>query len=294
MSITVGATSTYPFPTMPFPLTGEGFIDSQANIVPHNGTLVDNIVMPTVFGLGSTGQIHGRLGEVAVWSADSTDIRAGSDGFMAVQMCHYDNVNDRLYMWALDISVVRSYVGYITLETGIVTAVGSGVFLPQAPYDDWQVLSGFSVQRPAPDSGDFLLRNKNVRLRVNSETGVGTGIFDTEWTTEGKLAGSYITQDGLISLHKFQVDGEAAYIEFSRSVDSETTTRGDTVQVAIPSPLVAAEFSSVPIINALPWGDTVKLLGEGSAATGSAIIRTFNRAEFDTWLLAIAKFGGLA
>ena len=57
--------------------------------------------------------------------------------------------------------------------------------------------------------------------------------------------------------------------------------------------MTASVNNTDPNVGVVPWGDKVKLLAGSEDNATSTILRTFDRAEFDAWLLEIAYFGGL-
>lgn len=276
--------SPWSFPRMPFPLNGDGYVSFNGNIIPHNGTLVDNIDIPIAFSTSSTGDIIGKLGTATVWTVNATDVNAAADGFLGVHSFWYDNVNDRMYVFAVDTGTTPDtyYTKYITVETGAITDVGSVQVAtdPASP----TTASNLTISRAAVDSGNFTL-TFNERTIVLSESD-GSEVSNDASTnrTEAALIGSYASLDGTIHFNSIicgTTDNSSMLI----------TRSGNSGRLPMPS--VMFQNSSTTTLRAIAWGDKVKFIDSGGAA-GKYLVRTFLRTEFDAWLSLVCDFGGVA
>lgn len=285
MTIAVGGGSAaYPFPQMPRPLNGEGFLHSDANIIPHNGTLIDNVELPTSFALSSSGEIRGWLGETMIWSVVATDWDATCDGFIGQQAIWYDHLNDRVYVWALDSGIGRFFGGYVTLETGAVTLLAA--FTPASVPTNATISGAVGISRAVVSSGDFVLWFLDRKMTINDSGGLLSDVTAAN-TSETRRIGSYVTFDTpLVHLNIFQYDDAGNNFV-------ELTVGANSVRVPIPLPLTANATNPAFFTNVVPWGDKVKLLGGNSFTSDTSILRTFDRAQFDFWVHSIARFGGL-
>lgn len=279
-----GAGGAYPFPTLPTPLTNDGYESGVSNRVPHNGTLVDNIQMPSTATASGTGAIVGLLADVTVWTVNPTDINAACDYFLCIQTPWYDSVNDRLYVFALDAATTPDtlYTAYITLETGAVTNVGN-VQLGTQP-TSVTTNGKCNISRAAIDSGNFTLKFSDRTVVINESTGAEvSNVAATNISDSTVDPGTYTSLDGSVLLD---------WVTENTGSTSGTVTLtkdGKTVYVPHPSPLVAVFGATF-----LPWGDKVKALRDVNTGTGNGTLRTFNRAQFDLWLDDVAKLGGIA
>jgi len=277
-----GGVSPFPFPQIPTPLVDDGYIYATANRIPHNGTLVDNIKCPTgFFSATSTGAWEGYLGTTLVWTVEAVDINAACTGFLAIQACWYDSVNDRLYVFGLDTTTTPDtiYTAYITLETGAVTNVGDVQLTTD--FTSPTTIASVNVWRPAIDSGNFTLVSSSNTVVINESTGAEVSNV-TGTTTFAGFPGHYTT-----------LDGTARIQEILQGPDSSSgrvyiTKSGQTAAISCPMPL----FANIDA-NPLPWGDKVKING-GMSTAAIGILRTFNRSQFDAWLQEVARFGGIS
>jgi hypothetical protein len=278
MTIKVGGGgSPYPFPEMPEPLQDEGRAFVASNIIPHKGTLIDNIVMPSAFGTGATGDMSGRLNTSVVWTVNATDINAACDGFLCVNAHFYDSVNDRLYVFGVDTATTPDtiYTAYITLETGAITNVGSAT-LSTDP-GTRSTAEQCAVGRPSVSSGNFSLYFSDRTIVINESTGAEVS-NDASVNVEGSApVGHYVSADGTLLGFRLITSSNATYV--SRG--------GRTAYIPTPQPYITTSQAV-----ALPWGDKVKVFSNSTATV--VTLRTFNRAEFDAMLSAMADFGGLA
>ena len=279
------------FPTLPAPLKDEGFIVSVGKVIPHKGTLIDNIQLPTTFGNGAAdGAIVGLLGDTTVWTVDSADLDGTADGFLSLASAlWYDDINDRLYMFGINIGATPDaiHTGYITLETGATTDIGdtSGI---TGDVDDHTAISSWAVSRTSIDSGDFTLKHADRTLVIDESN--GSLVSDTTESNISSRAntniGSYTTLDGTVICKGItQVSsGGAGYVIIARG--------GQQAFVPIPASDTITN-STASVATPLNWGDKVKFRSP-TTGNSSAILRTFDRVEFDAWLQLVADYGGLA
>lgn len=274
----------FPFPPMPTPLTDEGRVFSSGNIIPHKGTLIDNINMPTAFSTTSTGDIVGKLNTSTIWTVNATDINAACDGWVNIYTQWYDSVNDRLYVFAVDIGTSPDtiFTAYITLETGSVTNVGDVQLGTDPSVINLQFRS--AVGRTAIDSGNFTLTFDDRTIVINESTGAEVSNDASINVSNNLNIGSYNTLDGTIFLGKFN------FVVDDKS--SVTLTKG-AKSILVPAPQVTIADPLSLDVFALAWGDKVKIM-QNVTTSGRHILRTFLRSEFDAWLVEIHKFGGLA
>lgn len=286
MTIEVGAGgggSPYPFPTMPIPLKDEGFLSDTENVIPHKGTLIDNIELPTTFGVTATGDYEGRLGASVIWTVTGTDLNALVNGYVGVWSSWYDSVNDRLYIFGYDTSLTVVYTAYIVLETGALTNIGALTF--STTPSSVNVAGQISIHRPAIDSGNFTMFASDRTVVINESTGAEVSNVASTNVTGNTSVGTYVTLDGLILLDRYAHPSnfDAAYISLSRGGNS----------AFVPAPTVLFTNIGTSISHVIGWGDKVKTFEFGTG-TSTPILRTFLRSEFDDWITAIADFGGLA
>jgi len=284
-SIALGVTSKggspWSFPKIPFPLNGDGLVWKEGETFPHKGTLINSITTPYN---GNTQPYVGKLGTTTVWTVNVTDINAAADQWIGVYSNWYDDINDRLYVFAVDTATTPDtlYTAYITLETGAVTNVGN-VLLTTDPV--LPTTAGHcGVFRTAIDSGNFTLFFRDRTIVINESTGAEVSNIASTNTTESTQFGNYVTLDGTVSLFRI-INGSAnsSYVELTRSKNS--------VRVPMPEALLGNVTAAVIVVS--PWGDKVKLF-EGAGTANSPMLRTFLRSDFDSWLSAVADFGGLA
>lgn len=284
MTITVGAGggSAYPFPTMPTPVSDGGRVFIQGNRIPHKGTLIDNIYIPTAFVNTTNGTIVGRLNSSVIWSVDSADINASCDGFLGVFSYWYDDINDRLYVFGLDVGTTPDTVhtAYITLETGAVTGVGSD----QLSVDPTSLNTAgrCAVNRTNIDSGNFTLICQDRTIVINESTGVEVSNVASQNVGAITIVGALATSDGTTTLGTINYTADdKSYITINKG--------GNGVFISMPigmgNPVVASNF-------AIPWGSHVKVFGNATT-NGGAIQRTFLKTDMDDWIALLATFGGL-
>ena len=285
MTIKIGSAGGSPwrFPQLPEPLTGEGRVFNQGNIIPHGGTLIDNVELPTAFSTGATGDIVGNLNTSAVWTVNATDINAAADGFNSVASFWYDSTNDRLYVFALDTGTTPDtlYTAYITLETGAVTTIGNAQFGtdPTAASTEGRC----AVERGAIASGNFILHYADRDITINATTGAEVANVAAVNVSENGIIGNYVTLDGTIT---FSTIG-------AQSANSQVilTKGGQQARVSMPDSVIAGTDSATMRVS--NWGDKVKLYA-ATVSTNRILMRTFLRADFDAWLQDIMKLGGQA
>lgn len=280
-----GGGSISNFPPRPSPLFNDGFLSTEGDRIPHKGTLIDGVKIPTGFNTGAAGSYSGMLAEVTIWTVDAADINAAADGFIGIVSCWYDSVNDRLYIFGLDIGTTPAtiYTGYITLETGAVTSVG-GVQLTSDPSVPSSI-GIVTVSRTAIDSGNFTLFFNDRTVVIDESNGSEVSSVASVNITNGFDVGTYATLDGTITLDNIDV-----------AADNSTHARltRNKLSLIIPLPVVNLFCTfDVLLVRAVAWGDKVKIYRE--TGTGDlAILRTFDRTEFDAWLQDVANYGGLA
>lgn len=272
-----GGGAAFPFPTLPDPLNDEGRVFTAANVIPHKGTLIDNIVLPTAFSTGATGDISGRLNESVIWTVNATDINAAADGFVCVGAFWYDHTTDRLYVFAGDTATTPDtiYTAYITLETGAVTNIGSATLSTDPGISTAQ---GCAIHRATVSSGNFTMYFAGRTVVLNESTGAEVSNVASVNVQSGVAVGTYASADGaLLSARHFA------------AADAFAITRGgNSVNVPAPGTLIGSGVSAF----FLPWGDKVKAYSPSTTAVN--LLRTFNRAAFDLFLNDVADFGGLA
>lgn len=288
MAITVpsssGGGSPWAFPTQPFPLNDEGYITSDGNMIPHKGTLINNVSIPLAFSTSATGDIIGLLGTATVWTINATDINALCDGFLGAFGFWYDNINDKLYVFAVNTgtSPATYYTAYITLETGVITNIGN-VQVSTNPTAA-TTAAELAIVRGAVDSGNFTLTFKDRTIVINESTGAEISNVASANTTESKKIGSYASLDGTTFLNEIITSTvDNSYMIMTRSNNT----------ALIPMPSATFTNSNSPTIRCLPWGDKVKFF-EIVGGTFEQLTRTYLRVDFDAWLKLAGNFGGLA
>lgn len=278
-----GATA---FPKLPTPLKGDGFLSSVGHIIPHRGTLVDNIEHAFTFANSGTGGFVGRLKETDVWTIDATDVAAPTEGLLGAGACWYDSVNDRLYIFAVDTGTTPDtiYTAYITLETGSLTNVGN-MALTTDP-SSINALGDVAISRAAINSGDFTLYFADRTIVIDDADGSEvSNVASVNMSGSGYNVGSYATLDGTITVNFFDKDATGSTII--------ALTRGqNTVGVPCSVGNLVGNFVNQEVYITA-WGDNVKLW-EDNTSDGRAILRTFLREDFDVWLQLVADYGGLA
>ncbi len=267
----------YPFPPMPTPLTNEGHINASVRELPHNGTAINNIEVPSSFS--ASRDFQGYLNNSAVWSVLPTDINAACDGFLGMYSCWYDNINDRLWVFGYDTSPATIYTAYITLETGVVTNVGSAVLT--AAVVGYAAEMRVGVSRSSVDSGNFTLTTSSQTFVISDSD--GSLVSFTSSVTNGKTG--YITADGTASFGSLYVGssgGTGGFVDANKN--------GNLMRIPTPLGLIGTLSSAARSIYFLPWGDKIKVI---SSNANSYLKATFDRAEFDQWVQDLLKYGGV-
>ncbi len=278
-----GGSSPFPFPQIPTPLVDEGFMAAAANRIPHKGTLVDNIKLPTTFAASGTGAFEGYLGNTLVWTVNATDLNAVCTGFWGIQALWYDSVNDRLYVFGVDRTTTPDtiYTAHITLETGAVTNVGSALLTSQPTSPT--TLANTNVHRTAIDSGNFTIYAQDRTIVINESTGAEVSNVASTNAYGSVQVGTYTTLDGTIRVHRVDQGTD------SNDGRVYMTKNGNSWTILAPNPLLGAAacyFHS--------WGDVVKVSLGLSTTTTNGLLRTFNRSQLDAWLQDVARFGGIS
>ncbi len=222
---------------------------------------------------------HGRLGNAVVWSVLPTNINAACDGFLYGQLCWYDNVNDRLWVFPYDVSPTTLHTAYITLETGAVTYVGSAVL--SAGPNSYSTQGYGSVHRDAVSSGNFTIQTHTQTYVISDSD--GSEVSYTSGVTNGKVG--YVTSDGSASLYIVALgdsDANRGFIEARKD--------GKAVRIPTPIGLLGWMGSNSRNLHFIPWGDKVKVV---SVTTSNYLKATFDRAEFDQWVQDLLKYGGV-
>jgi len=285
MTIKVGAAGggQSPLPRFPDSVLGpDGELATDGNIIPHNGTLVNQIEMPTAYSTTSTGDYQGFLSGSLVWSVNATDVNAACDGWMGIVSHIYDSTNDRLYVFAVDAgtSPYTLYTAYITLETGAVTNVGNHQLA--ANPTNYNAIGGAAPNRPNIASGNFTLLFED-RTVVVDETD-GSRVSDTASTniTGTNSPGTYTTADGTTSIWQstFGDTGQSVITKSGVSTRISTVFKYDFGNKGLTS--------GVYFVN---WGDKVKAYSPGGVDV--PIIRTFLKTDFDDWLSDMADYAGI-
>ena len=271
-----GGGSPFLQPALPTPLTNVGYPNlAQTENVVHAGTLINNVTLPT----GATGQYVGRLADSTIWSVATTSLGASVDSWFIFDMCWYDSVNDRLYVFGLNTGTHPDtvYTSYITLETGVVTNVGSDQLSTQ-PLDATAQYSGH-VTRPFIDSGNFTLQTKGHVIVIDENT--GTEVSNDVLPTVTTGMGTYTTDDGTATLQRITVTTgytNATVINADRVVNIVPMLKGQAVSNKASS-----------ILTALRWGDHVVMY---MATTDISFFQAYPLAEFDDWVKEMAALGG--
>ena len=267
------------FPSMPVPLKDEGYISQIGQRIPHKGTLIDNLLMSR----HSSESRLGLLKNSVVWTVSLASFNNAVDAWLGVNAVWYDSVNDRLYVFGVDTgtSPYTLYTAYITLETGVVTNIGNVKLT--ANTGDATGVGAYSVNRTAIDSGHFTLTGNLRTLVINSATGAEISNVASVNASTNNFIGNYVTSDGTTHLGKSVRVGTNAQMFVTKNANTSI----------IPAPENLFQSSDSLIVYAVPWGDKVKLF-EASQVGGRAILRTFKRSDFDSWLIKLANFGGLA
>jgi hypothetical protein len=282
------SSAVWPFPAVPEPILGpdgNGQMHWRYNTIPHNGTLVNQVRIPTAFGFGaSANEYEGLLSESSVWTLDASDVNVACSGFVGVCTSWYDDVNDRLYIFALNTGTTPDtiYTAYITLETGAITNVGNVQFSTDPTGAG--TLSNVAIGRSAIDSGNFVLRFIDRTVTINESTGAEVSNIAESNRTGIYLPGSYTTLDGTITMAYVQQfnDGNG-YIELIRN------GIGTRVSIKYFLGFTAASATAARPMN---WGSLVKMYGSTTGAY-NPMVRTFDRTAFDAWLAEVAAFGGI-
>jgi len=273
-----------PFPQMPAPLKDEGLISTEGEIIPHKGTLINQVQIPRAFTTGVTGDIEGRLGTTVVWSVNANDVNAANSGYIGVQCQWYDSVNDRLYVFGVNTGTAPDtiFTAYITLETGAITQVGN----VQLSTDlvSLNTTTQVAISRANIDSGDFTFRVAARTLVLSSTTGAEVSNVAQVNQTDNNTMGPYTTLDGLVAVSQISMlTNDTSNIIMSRG--------GNTAIIPVITPLMSDATSSVVLVMA--WGDKVKIFQNGTSGNVK-ILRTFTRTLFDAWITKLADYGGLA
>ena len=287
MTIKVGASggSTWPFPAIPAPVPNDGALSDQSEVIPHGGTLVNQIKLPRNFSTAGAGGYEGRLDTSVIWTVDPTDINAAADGFMGVMSNWYDSVNDRLYVFALDTGTTPDtiYTSYITLETGGITPVGNFALGTQPTAV--VAMGNCATSRAAIDSGNFTLRFADRTVVINESTGAEVTNVASVNVTGSNTPGSYTTLDGTITFAQTQYFSTPdSYLVINRN--------GISTRVSIAFDKVLWGNSNTSQIWPVNWGDKLKFY-RNNLSTNVLMIRTFNRSDFDAWLSDLCDYAGL-
>lgn len=282
MTIEVGASSgggsIWPMPPIPTPIK-DGVISLTGNIIPHNGALVNQIKTPTAFGVAASGEYEGLLDGVSVWTVAADDVNGACTGWFGIISHWYDSVNDRLYVFGKAVAVM--YTAYIDVETGAITNVGNDTFTISG--SAITALYNIATSRPAIDSGNFTMIVDNRLMEISESDGSEVSNVSGDNTTSGELVGIYASLDGTITV---------GAIQYFTTPDSyiAVTRNGVSQRIATAYyPLFQVNLSQSYFCN---WGDKVKV-SNTNTGLGARAIRTFNRAEFDAWLVLLCEYAGI-
>jgi hypothetical protein len=286
MAIEVGAPSAsgsiWPMPPIPTPIS-DGELSMTANIIPHNGTLINQVEMPTAFSTTATGDYVGILSGATIWTVNATDVNAACDGWCAIVSHWYDSVNDRLYVFGLDTGTTPDtiYTAYITLEDGVVTPLGSAALSAQPA--SVITINQCATNRAAIDSGNFTLKFNDRTIALNESNGAEISNVASVNVTQTSTVGAYTTLDGTITLSN---------VQYSASPDGYiiVTRNGISARIALT---YNASFQVNLNTNYFSnWGDKAKFAST-STATNALISRTWLREEFDEWLALLCDYAGI-
>ena len=282
MTIEVGAPSSggsiWPMPPVPLPIK-DGVVSLKGNIIPHDGVLVNQVQTPTAFSTTATGDYVGLLDGVTVWTVNCTDVNAACTGWFGIISHWYDSVNDRLYVFGKAVAVM--YTAYITIETGAITTVGNDTFTISGSATT--ALYNIATSRPAIDSGNFTMIVDDRLIEISESDGSEVSNVSGDNTTSGELVGTYASLDGTITV---------SYIQYFTTPDSYIgiTRNGISQRIGMAYyPLFQVNLSQSYFCN---WGDMVKV-SNTNTGLGALVIRTFNRAEFDAWLVLLCEYAGI-
>lgn len=287
MTIKVGAAggAAFPWPTAPEPTKGpDGVLSNQGDEIPHNGTLINQIKMPTAFSTTATGEYEGLLNGASVWTVAPTAVNAACNGWAGIVSHWYDSVNDRLYVFGINTGTAPDtiYTAYITLETGAVTNVGNTAFSTDP--SSISVIGNCATSRSAIDSGNFVLRTIDRTITINESTGAEVSNV-AESNRSGIIQpGTFSTLDGTVTTN--------GIINFS-TPDSyfDITRSGTSARIPMKYFFAFANNASSGGIYFSNWGDKVKV--HSPAGSNNPIIRTFPRADFESWIKEMADFMGI-
>lgn len=275
-----GDSAPWGFPAMPAPLFDDGLTHVGGSIIPHKGTLIDSVELPSTI----TSSYVGRLGASTIWSVAPGDLDASVDGYICIYSNWYDSINDRLYVFGVDSGTAPDtfFTAFITLETGAVTSVGSTQLSADA--ESHTFTNRGAVSRTAIDSGSFTLNFLDRRIVISDIDGSEiSNVAIVPRTTEGlPLPGNYATLDGTMFLSR--IGGINDLILLVRN--------NLGYSVAIPHNLLMGETTRVEPA-AMGWGDKVKIFNKEAFPINIPVPRTFLRADFDAWLQKVADYIGL-
>lgn len=272
-------------PAFPSPIIGpDGELGIDGPVLPFDGTLVNQIKVPTGYSTAATGDYVAYLSGVTVWTINATDINAACDGFLGIVSQIYDSVNDRLYVFAVDAgtSPYTCYTAYITMETGAITNVGNFQFAVNP--GSYQTIAGAAPTRLAIDSGNFTLKFTDRTVEIDSITGLSVLDVASINRTGANFPGTYTTLDGTVGVSLLLYFGTPdGYFVITRN--------GISARVAHAYQYNFASSAASAGVYASNWGDKVKL--HTPSGVQVSVIRNFLRTDFDDWLIALADYAGI-
>lgn len=273
-----GGGSIWPIPPVPSPIV-DGVLSGTANVIPHNGSAINQVQFPTAFSTTATGDYVGLLDGATVWTVNATDVNGACTGFFGVISHWYDSVNDRLYIFGKAVAVM--YTAYITLETGVVTNVGNDTFTISGSATT--SIYNIATKRAAVDSGNFFMIVDDRLMEINETTGAEVTNVSGDNTSGGELVGTYASMDGTITV---------AYLQYFTTPDTYmlVTRNGISARVGTSYYMPWQINTSGSYFSG--WGDKVKLCSTNTGVN-RLMIRTWDRTEFDEWLVLFCAYAGI-
>lgn len=264
------------FPQVPKPISGDGFFSSQPYRIPHKGTLVNNIKL-------NATEFSGYLDNSAVWSVVPSNINGACDYFLGDMTCVYDSVNDRLFVFGVDSGTtpITVYTSYITLETGVVTSLGRAKL--SANPTGFANIGCAAAWRQSETTGNFRLYFGDRVVEISDND--GSEISNTTRPAYPDYSSLHTSEDESVQFGYYQFSSSVAVIGMY--------VKGQFVKLGCVEALLSGPGfnGDAEYLFALPWGDKVKMIRQTAGNLGQGP-KTYNRAEFDTWVKDLATYAG--
>ena len=275
---TAGGGKDFNQPNFPNAVVDGSYFSLDKRAIQHNGTLIDTVRMPAT---ANSGTFDGMLNGSVVWTVTRTDVNASTNNWFA-SGCSiwYDDINDRLYVFALDTTTTPDtlYTAYITLETGAVTNVGNVQLTTDI--NSPTSIGVACCYRSAIDSGDFTFYHADRTVVIDESDGseVSNTARTDPFPAAPSFAATYVTDDQEIFTGIYTVD----YIQIS----------SNSLSAVIRSPINEHMYGTGAslVLYATRWGDKVKFFSDNSNRYN---IKTANQSDYDKFVHDMAKFAGL-